>query len=162
MPYHLFVFLNSVSWQPYWQQLAGVRPVQFSLAHSEPLVTRLYIRYLPRLKFKVGHPNWITIWQEKGPEYFENIFSLSLVKTNHQIQLKQTKCLLVNFWMIKLSKPFCQIPVPNGFFWYKCKLKVIYSEKATNNWRNLKICFDATNSQEISEWKYEVVALPKI
>ena len=37
----------------------------------------------------------------------------------HQRKLRQTKCLLFDFWMIKLTKtlilPNCQLP--NGFFW---------------------------------------------
>ena len=51
------------------------------------------------------------------------ISSRSLRKTCHQRKLRQTKCLLFNFWVIKLIKtpilPNCQ--VPNGFFWYSCK-----------------------------------------
>ena len=60
---------------------------------------------------------------EYGLEYVQNIFSRSLKKTSHQRKLRQTKCLLFNFWMIKLTKttilPNCE--VPNGFFWYNCK-----------------------------------------
>ena len=40
-----------------------------------------------------------------GPEYVENIFSHSLRKTSHsRRKLPQIKCLLFNFWMIKLTK----------------------------------------------------------
>ena len=36
----------------------------------------------------------------------------------HCAVFRQTKCLLFNFWMIKLTKT----PIlPNGFFWYNCK-----------------------------------------
>ena len=35
-----------------------------------------------------------------GPEYLENIFSRSLIKTTHQRKLRQAKCLLLNSWMI--------------------------------------------------------------
>ena len=36
-----------------------------------------------------------------GPEDVWNIFSHSLEKTCHQRKLRQTKCLLFNFWLIK-------------------------------------------------------------
>ena len=50
-----------------------------------------------------------------GPEYVENISSPSLKKTSDQRKLRQTKCILFNFLMIKITvipkkKPFgtCQ------------------------------------------------------
>ena len=49
----------------------------------------------------------------QGPEYLENIFSRFLIKTTHQRKLRQTKCLLFNFWMIKSSKAWI---LPNGLF----------------------------------------------
>ena len=47
------------------------------------------------------------------------IFSLVLSKKPcHQRKLRQTKCLLFNFWMIKMTKTPIVLnwPVPNGFF----------------------------------------------
>ena len=37
------------------------------------------------------------------PEYMYNMFSRSLKNTCHQRILRQTKCLLSNFWMIKFT-----------------------------------------------------------
>ena len=40
---------------------------------------------------------FIRLDEHLGPEYLENIFSPSLIKTTHQRKLRQTKCLLVQF-----------------------------------------------------------------
>ena len=43
-------------------------------------------------------------WAILGPEYIYKIFSLVPSKKNcHQRKLRQTKCLLFDFWMIKLT-----------------------------------------------------------
>ena len=47
---------------------------------------------------------WMDTSGVLGPECLENIFSRSLIKTTHQRKLRQTKCLLLNFWMIKFAK----------------------------------------------------------
>jgi hypothetical protein len=61
-----------------------------------------------------------------------NIFSRSLKKTCHQERkLRQTKCLLFNFWMIKLNKT----PIlHNGFFVYYGRFDFLISTWSWSPW----------------------------
>ena len=67
----------------------------------------------------INHVIYLKLRVDIGPEYLCVKYFLSFPqKTCHQRKLWQTKSLLFNFWIIKLTKrqilPNCH--VPNGFF----------------------------------------------
>ena len=75
----------------------------------------------PNIKFSQRWFILSNIWQQLGPEYFLSFPQ----KTSQQRKLRQTKCLLFNFWMIKLTKtpilPNCA-KCQMAFCWYNCKV----------------------------------------
>ena len=70
---------------------------------------------VPNAEFFSAFHQFLPHVQHLGPEYVQNIFSHSLKKAYPQKKLRQTKCLLFNFWMN--NWPF----LPNGFLWYEFK-----------------------------------------
>ena len=94
-----------------------------SLVKMFHLISYNYI-YLLMLESTMG-------WNPSEEAIFFTIFSRSLKKTCHQRKLRQTKCLLLNFWVIKLTKTpiLTNCQVPNGFLMYNCKFYHLKIEK---------------------------------
>jgi hypothetical protein len=68
---------------------------------------------------------------DEGTEYEENIFSHSLRKTCNQRKLRQTKCLLLIFWVIKFTV------TPKKDIWHLAILAklVFWSISSFKNWK---------------------------
>ena len=82
--------------------------------------------------YNFGVPSWKNLFIISRT-YVLNIFSRSLKKTCHQRNLRQTKCLLFKFWMIKFTfipkKDIWHLPIYQnwcfGQFYYSNSLKIM-------------------------------------
>ena len=85
----------------------------FSFSSVESRADQLWIS--PKSPY-ISNKQWLdtnfprNLRHHSGPEYVQNIFSHALKKSSHQRKLRQTKCLLFNFWIIIFTvtpkKPF--------------------------------------------------------